>query len=256
VLGRALAKDPHQRFPSVAAFADAFRATGRQPLSPLPSSVSARQPLDAAIERARSLSTRPDDALPLAWFALRTAIVRQDVELLAASDILVERAGQGWAAEAAASQIARARSDGVKEANAIQRFLACAPRGGEAVPALLAAADMLEGAASRRLDASALARWAARRLKTLWARTEGSPAFRAAPVAYAALVLARTGLVAAPTDLQPRLEALLAKGEVSVWLGALAHDVLPITASPLLRLLRRAPNARSSTASLSCACTG
>jgi hypothetical protein len=32
--------------------------------------------------------------------------------------------------------------------------------------------------------------------------------------------------VAAPTDLQPRLEALLAKGEVSVWLGALAHDVL------------------------------
>jgi hypothetical protein len=226
VLARALAKDPRLRFQSIATFADAFRATSRQPFSSPPARESDHQTLDAAIDLARTLAPAPYDALSLAWFAMRAAVARNDVELLAASDILVERAGNGWAACALASHIARARSDVVRETEAIQRFLATAPRGPKATPALLAAADILEGAARRGLDVGALANWAARRLKTLWNGSKGTPVSQSATVAYAALALARTGLVAPPLSLQSRLEALLTAGEVSVWLCALAHDVL------------------------------
>ena len=188
-----------------------------------------RQSLGTAIERARALSPAPDNVLHLAWFAWRAAIVRQDVELMAASDILIERAGQGWASYVVAARIARSRSDTVKEAEAVQRFLAVAPRGRETAPALRAAADLMEGATLRGLDTAALARWAVRQLKALWGRTDDSPSPLAASAAYAALALAQTGLFTPPVGLASRLEALLAKGEVGVWLGALAHDVLADT---------------------------
>ena len=219
-LARALAREPAARFPDVAGLARAFTSAA-QPPEPSRRPAAARRAFEAQVGAVRSLAPCAL-ALERAWFALRAALALDDAELLAAADILVGRAGPGVAAQSVAAQVARARSDRERESRAVAGFLAAAeplPDGPEAVAAILAAADILAGAAFRNPDAAALARWAAQRLDRLMPIV-------AEPVSlHAALSLAKTGAVALPADLPARLAALSPQAG-DVWLWALAHEVL------------------------------
>jgi hypothetical protein len=166
---------------------------------------------------------------------LRAALAVEDVELLAAADLLIDRVRMGdrathgaapsWAAEVVAAKVAHARSDPEKERQAIERFLAeVDSRRPGPLEALLGAAEMLGGASFRKSDVTALADWAGNRLKSSWAATEGDASPQAALLTHAALALGQTGTVHIPAGVPARLEALLLAGAGSVWLWALAHD--------------------------------
>ena len=118
VLGRALARNPEDRFPDVESFARAF-SSARLPSDAAPRwPDAARRAFDTAIDSVRTLAPS-DTPLEHAWFALRAALALEDAELLAAADLLVGRAGDGWAAKSIAVLVARARSDVRKENKAI-----------------------------------------------------------------------------------------------------------------------------------------
>ena len=230
MVGRGLAKRPADRFPDVASLARAFSlaslATGHAAARP----DAAQRAFDTAVDAVRNLapSAEPRDH---AWFAIRAALALEDAELLAAADVLVGRAGSGWAVQSLAALVARARSDSRMESRAIAGFLAAAeqlPDGPQACAAILAAASVLDGAMSRSPDAAALADWAARRLDRLMpaASSTAPDACIADPLlTYVALSLGRTGAVAVRADLPARLEALIEKHAGDVWLWALAHDL-------------------------------
>jgi hypothetical protein len=230
VLGRGLAKAPRDRFPDVASLARTFQSAGVPSMIAAPLPDGAQRAFDTAVESVRSLapSSRPVEH---AWFALRAALALEDSELLAAADLLVSRAGAGWAAQSVAALVARARSDFRMESRALAAFLSSAdrlPDGLIAGRAVVAAATILDGAASRSADGAALADWASRRLDRILAATPAVARAdgRADPLlTYAALLLARTGVVAARADLAACLEALIETDTGDVWLWALAHDL-------------------------------
>jgi hypothetical protein len=226
VIGRALAKDPGDRYPDVAAFARAFASAGWQPARRRQKSRS-HHALDAILDETRALAPSADPPLHRAWFALRAALALEDAELLAAADVLIGEAEAGWPARSVAAHIARARSDAQMERAAIDGFVAAVEPLSDAVEtieAILAAAEILQGIAFRNLDADSVVRWSSRRLEGFLS----SPALTApgeeALLAEASLSLGRTGAVALPPTLDARLAKLGTAREGSVWLWALAHD--------------------------------
>lgn len=230
VLARALAKEPAQRFPNVAAFSRSFLTAEIVHEVTGPRHAAAQRAFDSALASVRSLtpSGAPRDA---AWFALRAAIALDDAELLAAADVLTSRAGSGWAAQCCAVLVARARSDNRKEDRAIERFLDSTvrltdPR--DTATALLAAARMLDGGMSRSPRAAALADWVAQssdRLMRAPMSSHEATCLKTLCLASVALTLARTGAVAIDADLPERLESLVERGDGDVWLWSAAYDV-------------------------------
>ncbi|HEY5711735.1 MAG TPA: AarF/UbiB family protein [Allosphingosinicella sp.] len=248
VLTRGLAKDPAKRFHSIAGLARAWTAAApwrvRQPRRGRPS--NGDRALNRLIEDLRTLTPSPrrgegwgegvlSPKLPVgaraalpnqplhnAWLALRAGIILEDPEILAAAAILVGRAGTGWAARSLAGLVARARSDPYGETKAIKAFLAEAeklgPKDPELLPALLAAARMLDGIAGRRVDGAPLARWAAERIDAALAAPVKSGSREAMLSAYAALALGRARAMPWPEGLEPRLDALRAARKGNIWL--------------------------------------
>ena len=247
VVGRALAKQPADRFPDVGSLARAFSSAGLPPDIPPRWPTAAQRAFDTAIEAVRSLAPLPEPADHV-WFALRAALALEDAELLAAADILVGLAGPGWAVQSVAALVARARSDSRMESRAIAGFLAAAerlPDGPEVGAAILAAASVLDGAMSRSPDAAELAGWAARRLDRLMLTPSliGPDACISDPLlTYVALSLGKTGTVAVRADLPARLEALSEMHAGDVWLWALAHDIFGDDRFKALALASRLPS--------------
>jgi len=246
VVARGLAKQPCDRFPEVSSLASAFSAAGPLP-GPLPPwPAGAARAFTAAVEAARRLapSTGSRDH---AWFALRAALALEDAELLAAADLLVGRAGSGWDVQAVAALVAAARSDTRLESQAIARFLTAAdrlPDGPEAGAAIVGAAGMIDGAVFRSADTATLAGWAAQRLdRLIRASSSTNPSARIGEplLAYAALSLGKTGVVAVRADLARRLRALGDAQAGNVWLWALAYDVLADERFKALALAARLP---------------
>lgn len=218
VLATALSKDPAGRFPDVAAFAAAFAAAPGARPSPRPPPAAANL-LEAVLERVLR-GWRVDtsvDALPLAWFALRAALGRDDADLLAAADLWASRAGPGWAQAAVRAEAARARCDSAAETEEITAFMAQADRADGPAP-LLAAARLLDGAAYREANAAPLSDWAVRRLERLLVTDPAQ-----ATLAHATLALGQAGAAPLPDGLRAQLDAL-PPGAGDVWLWGLAHD--------------------------------
>ena len=247
VLGRGLAKQPADRFPDVASLARAFSSAGLPVDMPQRWPAAAQRALDTAVETVRNLapSAEPGDHV---WFAMRAALALEDAELLAAADVLVGRAGPGWAVQSVAALVARARSDNRMESRAIAGFLAAAerlPDGPEVGAAILAAASVLDGCMCRSPDAAELAGWAARRLDRLMlahSSTEPDACITDPLLAYVALSLGKTGAVAVGADLSVRLEALSETHAGDVWLWALAHDIFGDDRFKALALAARLPS--------------
>lgn len=231
VIRRGLAKQPDERFPDVAALAQAFALTNRKPnaYGRWPDIVESE--LNVIINETRNLQPSAEHPLYRAWFALRAALAADDAELLAAADILVEQADLGWATQSVAAKIARARSDIVMERQAIERFLAAtAPLTDEleTLAAILVAAEILEGGTYRGADAAKLVSWTSQSLSRLMTASSSSKLTESAAeplLLLAALLLSKSGTIAVPTGLTIRLEALGQAQRGNVWLWALAHDV-------------------------------
>ncbi len=225
VLGRALAKEPGERFSDVSDLAQAFASAPRRAARRRPG--PNHDALDAILDETRALAPSADPPLQRAWFALRAALALEDAELLAAADVLVGEAEAGWRTRSVAAHIARARSDGQMERAAIHGFVAAAEPLSDAVEtveAILAAADILQGLAFRNVDAEPAARWATRRLEGLLSSSPFTAPGGEALLAEAALSLGRAGVIALPPALGGRLARLGAAREGNVWLWALAHD--------------------------------
>jgi hypothetical protein len=216
-LGRALHKTPEGRFADVGAFADAFLAAGLPRRPP----IAGNRAADGLLERLRG-GEGLGGCLPeaLAWIALRAAMVRHDADLLAVADLWVARSGKGWEARAIATAVARARSDAVDERKAVDDFMAAAQNTTDTVhhSPLLHAAHILQDADDPRLVAP-VRRWAAERLRRLWA-TPGNDEI----ALHAALALGHAKVLAFPDDIRASLDRLQTG---SVWLWALAHDAFP-----------------------------
>ena len=158
VLAVALAKDPADRFPDLAAFRDAFAAAAhggapsRAATARRPAGADAARRLVAAwVERAMA----GEDSRDLAWFALRASIARDDPELLAAADVCSVRGGSDWALEATRAAVHRARGDSAAQGAAATAFVAACDRAGDRsdllggrAGALAAAAGLVEGGAT------------------------------------------------------------------------------------------------------------
>lgn len=211
VLARALAKDPAERFTTMAAFAEAFAEAA-------PTRQRTRRPpaadalLGAALDRAGQVwaDAGEPEALRLGWLALRAALAWDDTDLLAAADVWSARAGDGWAAQAVRAHVARARCDRSGEAQALEAFTQRAPPGDAPLAVL---ARLMDGAGARDIDPTLFATWAADRLYA--AMVAGRP------VMGHHLGLARAGLLPQP-DMLGALAALpLGAGDTDLW--ALAH---------------------------------
>jgi hypothetical protein len=247
VVRRGLAKAPSDRFPDVASLAHAFASAAVLPLvAPLVPD-AAQRAFDTAVKTVRNVAPSAE-VLEYAWLALRAAMVLDDAELFAASDVLVSRAGSGWAARSVAALVARARSDARMESSAIAGFLTSAerlPDGVAAGAAVVSAARILDGVVSRSADATALADWASEKLDRLILATPPTAfAARTADplLTYAALLLARTAAIAPRADLPARLEALARTDTGDVWLWAAAYDLFADDRFRRFALAARLPN--------------
>jgi hypothetical protein len=222
VLHRALARASDQRFADMGVMARAF-ASAKVPTmvrwAPTRHPRAATdQAFSAAISRVRRLAPMHGFDCDQAWFALRAALAMEDAELLAAADLLVDRADCSWSTSTVAAKIAQARSDIRAEGRAITAFLSKTDSGLERLPSaqmLLAASYILQGASHRCAETAALASWSAR-----WGHRLATPSN-----VLAALALVKTGRVPMPDALAPRLASLARDGRGGVWLWALAHDV-------------------------------
>lgn len=233
VLRRGLAHDSEQRFADLGAMARAFATADatvdlrwRSPPRGAPERAFA-----AAVEDARRLVPIQRFRRDQAWFALRAALATDDAELLAAAELLMARAGRGWAACTVAAALAQARSDVRAEGRAMTAFLAGTEGLADGLPlvrALLAASRILEGTSPRCTEAAALSSWGTRCVHHLlsaeWNQASGQTLAEPSYV-LAALALVKTGRVPMHASLAAGLDAMTRTGRGGVWLWALAHDV-------------------------------
>jgi serine/threonine-protein kinase len=264
VLATALAKDPAERFPSVAHFRDAFDDAAR-----VPSRSARARPAPAApavdlvarhVLRARTTSVAQDEgggdigaaAVDLAWFAHRTAIIRDDPDLLAAADVWVSRARRhghpGWTVEAVAADIHRARGDGAAWADSVRSFVAaCGALGDELrllggpSGALAAAAGLLDGMVGSGIDGRSLVAWIAVTTGEIWraadgwgpvAEGDGLPALGMAQgwagLIYATVRACQSSGMAPPPRLAERIDQLAAlarpSGRGTRWPRTVGHE--------------------------------
>ncbi len=230
VLRRALSKEPAHRFLDVSVMAEAFSSAVLPTDTSTPWPPATQRAFDESVADVRALARNTDPAAQ-AWFALRAAVALEDAELLAAADILIAGAQRGWRSLATAVQVARARSDVRAETLAITRLMTTADKlrdGPEAAVALLAAARLLHGDASRASNILELASWAEQRLDhLLHASAARYDAVRSteATLVRVALTLAVSGTVAVRDDLVARIEALRENRAGDVWLWATAYDM-------------------------------
>ncbi|MBX9894184.1 MAG: protein kinase [Nitrosomonas sp.] len=247
VINRGLAKQPEQRFPSVAVLAQTFAAADWKRRMPRRWSDATGSLLEAKLEETRNLE--PSTELPLhrAWFALRAAVTLEDTELLAAADVLIGQTESGWLTPAVAARIARARSDTVAERQAIEKFLTAAgllTDESEVLTAILAAATMINGSSFHHVDVTPLAGWALRSLES-FQTVAGSRKTVADSTEslrlMATLALVQCGIAAIPTDLSARLEAFGKAQKGHIWLWSLAHDVLAQPHYKVRALLAKKP---------------
>lgn len=232
VVTRGLAKQPSRRFPDVECLAKAFAAAKIPPATPMHWPDATQPAFDSVAEAVQSLlPATAEFPLEYAWFGLRAALATGNAELLAAADIVVSGAGEGWAAQSVAAHIARARSDSRMESKAIAKFLAAAGAlqdGPEAAMAIGAAVSILEVTTFRTVNAAALAGWAAERLGQLMHATSlriSHPFVTERLLVYLELAIGKTGAVSIRPDLPSRLQALQDSLTSDVWLWSLAYDV-------------------------------
>lgn len=232
IINRGLAKQPEERYSTVAEMAHAFAATDWKSKKPRRWPATSETILHAKIEETRNL--QPSVELPLhrAWFALRAALTLDNAELLAAADVLVGQAEPHWQAHAVAARIARARSDIVTERQAIEKFLSAAglltDKSG-ILAAILAAADIFNGNNFRNIDVTPLANWALHNLEQIQTAAHSHKTVDD-PIEslwlMATLTLIKCGVAAIPAGFAARLETFDKTQKGHVWLWSLAHDVL------------------------------
>ncbi len=229
ILRRGLSKEPGDRFPTAECLATEF-AKADQPVElgrVWPDVLQGK--LSQAIEDALCLGASRQEARKCAWFALRAAIALDDAQLLAAADILVGQAQPGWTTATVAAKIAQARLDKQAERAAIAEFMVAVenlPHEQDFPTALVAAAFVLDGLILRHTEAQDLTDWAIQgldRLSSIPVTEPGSAHEARAQLAYVALCLNKTGLIALPDSLEDHLESLAGQG--GVWLWSLAHHV-------------------------------
>jgi predicted Ser/Thr protein kinase len=223
VIGRGLAKRPAKRFPDVASLASAWSRVSSHAAPARSTHAPRDRQLRTILDRIRGLAPSNRSPLEQAWLALRAAHVFEEPELLAAAEILIGRAGGGWAAQGIAARIARAQSDAGAEQRALGAFSAAVAGlddASEAGLAALAAAEILEGIETRRVNADPLRPWLSERMNQCSAPL--APADDAMQLRVA-LAAGRTGVLPFPGDLCRRLDAIAARGHGDVWLWADAH---------------------------------
>lgn len=191
VLATALAKEPGERYPSVAQFRDSFvragadRPRGSDSRRPVPAGAAYR--LLADWVRRADVTSGPPDGAPrgpegardLAWFALRASLVRDDPALLASADVWARRARAsepaGWALAAVAAEIDRARGDRAAQESSLSAFVAACERAGAQLDllggrsgALAGAAGLLDGLTDGEVDTRPLQLFARRAIEEIW----------------------------------------------------------------------------------------
>ena len=252
VLATALAKDPNQRFPSVARFLAAFESAGRREAGPrhavaAPAFVAdfvadALRPPGADAGRAGSARARD-----LAWFACRAAQTRGDPELLAGADVWACRAARSgppdWALAAVTAAIHRARGDSVTQAHtALTRRSATDGLdllGGRS-GLLVAMAQVLDGLRDGEAEDAPLARSVRQTIDTIWQEVDDWDVISACPelphlgmahgwagLLYATLFACRAAATPRPHGVGERLEQLAelaqSAGRGVTWAGTLPH---------------------------------
>lgn len=231
ILRRGLSKEPTDRFATTECLATEF-AKADQPVElggVWPDALQGK--LSQAIEDVLCLRASKQEARNRAWFALRAAIALDDVQLLAAADILASQAQPGWATVTVAAKIAQARLDKQAERAAIADFLVAVeklPDEQDFPTALVAAAFVLDGLILRHTGAQNLPDWAIQgldRLSSIPLAKPDSAHDAKAQLTYVALCLNKTGLIALPDTLGAHLESLANNGRGDVWLWSLAHDL-------------------------------
>ncbi len=229
ILRRGLSKEPRDRFPTTECLATEFAKADQPAELGRVWPVSLQGKLSQAIEDALCLGASKQEARNCVWFALRAAIALDDVQLLAAADILVSRAQPGWATATIAAKIAQARLDKQAERAALAEFLIAVenlPDEQDFPTAMVAAAFILDGLILRHPEAKELTDWAIHGFDRLSSIPERNSAYDAkAQLAYVALCLNKTGLIALPDTLEDHLKSLGNAGQGGVWLWSLAHDV-------------------------------
>ncbi len=232
VLRRGLSKEPMARFPSLDCLAENFACANQTIDCREPWPDTLQRKLDRAIDDARCLRSTKRQSLKRAWFALRAAAALDDVELLAAADILASRAQPDWATTVVAAKIAQVRLDKLSERAAIADFLAAVEdlTDRHQIPsAVIAAASILDGLVLGHAEAQDLTDWAVRQFDRLCSSplVGRSSAYKAkAQLAYVALCLGKTGVIVLPDMLDAHLKSLGDSGLGGVWLWSLAYDVL------------------------------
>lgn len=232
VLARALAKHPEDRFADVAWFARAFAATETSTVAWAPWSAGVQQAFDDEVKAAMRLEVGRAEPGRLAWFALRAAMTGADAELLGAADVLAAGLSSGWVDRAICAHVARVRFDSRAESEALAAFLAVAAEGphspAECARIMCAAGSMLRGT-NLGAGRKELVRWAQQQVTQFASRPPTPEVADArageAALAHGALSLAASGAVVAPDRFRDRLDALAGRGDGSVWLWALAHEV-------------------------------
>ena len=97
--------------------------------------------------------------------------------------------------------------------------------GPELVAAILAAAEILEGATSRHVDTAPLETWASGQVDKLMSTPRplaATSSVAESQLLFAVLALARTGGIAVPAGFPARLETFGKVNDGSTWLWALA----------------------------------
>lgn len=126
VLGRALEKHEHQRFPTTAAFAEALLAA-RPPRRRRPSLPAASTRLGDAVWSVLAEITALDEAAHTAahaWCALQAAVVFDDGMWLALAETLLDAAPEAdWRTHAVGIAVMHARSDAARERRAAEAFV-------------------------------------------------------------------------------------------------------------------------------------
>jgi serine/threonine-protein kinase len=258
VLVTALAKDSLARFSSVASFRDVLAKAESTPRRVVwwqsEPADRARQLVERAIGRVRvnkEDALTPGNALDLAWFGYRAALVREDHDLLAGADVWASRAARDgaptWAHAAVSAEIHRARGDLPEHDRSLRAFVAACEQppvrfdllGGRA-GALAIAAHLLHGI-DPGIDREPLARWTRRTVEGLWRTIDAWPAIadcREMPhlgmahgwagLLYATLRACRSTLSPVPGGLDARLQQLAElhrpTGRGAHWPGTIAHS--------------------------------